>query len=57
MEVHMEIFTSFLGLMDSTIIAMMQIPILALFLIGSLMLAVIGLFILIRDAAKGRSLR
>lgn len=50
----MEIFSSILGLMDSTIMAMLEIPILALFLIGSFTIAVVGLCLMLRDAASGR---
>lgn len=51
----MELFAALLGLMDSTIFAMMQVPILAFFLVGSLVTAVLGVFIVLKDAARGRS--
>lgn len=53
----MEIFTAFLGLFDSTIAAMMEVPILAFFLVGSLVLAVVGVFLMLKDAARGRNPR
>lgn len=53
----MDIFISFLGLMDATILAMLEVPILAFFLVGSLATAAIGIFILLKDAAAGRSSR
>jgi len=49
----MEIFNAVLSLMDSTIMAMLDIPIIALFLIGSFTIAVVGLCLMLRDAAGG----
>lgn len=53
----MDIVLSFLGLMDSTIFAMMEIPVLAFFLVGSLAVSVLGVILLLKDAARGRNAR
>lgn len=54
MEVFMDVFTKVLSIMDSAIIAMLDVPILAIFLVGSLVLAGVGIFIMLSNAARGR---
>lgn len=50
----MDVFTKVLSIMDSTIIAMLGIPVLSIFLVGSLVLAGVGIFIMLSNAARGR---
>ena len=49
-----EYLAGVLGLLDSTIRALLGIPIFAFFLSGSLLFAVLGLLLLLKDAASGR---
>ena len=46
-----------LGLLDDTINAMLGIPVFAAFLAGFLVFAVLGLVLMLREAAGGRSRR
>ena len=50
----MEVFLKVLGMMDDAIIAMLDVPILAIFLVGSLVTAGVGVFLMVSDAARGR---
>lgn len=54
MEVIMDVFIRVLNIMDDTIIAMFDVPILAIFLVGFLVLAGVGVFLLVSDVARGR---
>ena len=53
----MEIFLAFMGLMDDTIIALLSVPVMAIFLVGSMVLACVGVFLLLKDAAGGSKRR
>lgn len=46
-----------LGLFDSTLQAMLSVPLLGFFLAGMLTLAALGLFLMLKDAAGGRGRR
>lgn len=52
----MNIFKYILDLMDGTITAMLDVPILAIFLVGSLVLAGVGVFLMVANTARGRRL-
>lgn len=53
----MEIWVKCINLMDATILAILRVPVLSVFLVGSTMLAMLGLFLLLKDAASGRNSR
>lgn len=46
-----------LGLFDGTIKALLGVPVFAFFLGGMLLFAVLGLILLLKDAASGRNRR
>ncbi|MBQ7001998.1 MAG: hypothetical protein IJN67_13335 [Oscillospiraceae bacterium] len=50
----MEVFLAFIGLMDDTIMAMLGVPVLAVFLVGSLAAVGVGVFLMAADLARGR---
>lgn len=50
----MEAITVILGFIDGTIWLIMEQPVLRVFMAGLLMLAVLGLVILLKDAAGGK---
>lgn len=50
----MEAIMVILGFIDGTILAILDQPVLCVFLAGFLMLAVLGLVILLKGAAKGK---
>lgn len=50
----MEFLLAVIGLLDATIVAMMGVELLAFFLVGSLILACVGLFLLLSRAAQGK---
>jgi ABC-type xylose transport system permease subunit len=52
-----EFLTGVLGLFDGTLRALFGVPVFALFLAGYLLLAVLGLFLLLKDAAAGKRWR
>lgn len=45
-------FTSMLALLDKTIIAMMGVPFLAIFLVGSLTMAVFGIILSLKESVR-----
>lgn len=51
----MELFVALVGLMDDTIMALLGVPVLAIFLVGSLLCSVLGVFLVLKDAARGRN--
>ena len=53
----MELFTALIGLMDDTILAMLGVPVLNEMLIGSLMAACFGTFLMLRKAAGHRGMK
>lgn len=53
----MDFLLAVLGMMDDTIMALLEVPILSFFLGGSVILAIVGLFLLLKDAAGGRNRR
>lgn len=50
----MDVFIALIGLMDDTIMAMLGIPVLAVFLVGSLVAVGVGVFLMAADLARGR---
>lgn len=53
----MDFILGVLGLLDGTIKALLTIPLFAVFLSGLLMFAVLGLCLLLKDAAGGKGRR
>ena len=50
----MEVFVSFMGLMDDTIMAMLGVPVLSVLLVGSLVAVGFGVFLMAANMARGR---
>ena len=48
-------FVRMMELMDKTILAILGCEVLAIFLVGSLVLAILGIFLLLKDAASDRN--
>lgn len=53
----MDFFQAVLGLLDHTINAMLGVSVFAVFLAGMLLFAVLGLIVMLREAAAGRPRR
>ena len=50
----MEIFLYCIGMLDAVILALLEVPVLSLFLIGCLVAACVGIFLMLSKAARGR---
>ena len=50
----MELFVAIMGLMDETIMAMLKVPVLAVFMVGSLATVGFGVFLMAADVARNR---
>lgn len=51
----MELFLAVLGLMDDTLLAALEAPVIGVLLTGYLVLALLGMFLALKDAAGGSS--
>lgn len=53
----MELFLALLALMDDTIVALLGVPVFNILLSGSLILATLGVFLMLKDTATGQRQR